>query len=260
MAALQAGLVLVAMFANATAKNTAMRIKVLDSETHSIALDDSGVPRNCDQMNYDAYCHSSKTEQITNTLLVQEGSGAPFRVACTIESKFSRCTPLPKGEIFDARREKHGVTIYYQDDDGKARRQLYSFVGPAPGIGPSPPAAPVAAQQPVASQTAVAPVQNTAQRSAPAVEPVPANSQVLPTVSTPEVLSAKVRCNFSSTPAGAEITVDGRYMGSTPSEIGLSTGTHVVVVSMPGFAQWKRELTIVSDSAVNVTAILQKAP
>jgi PEGA domain len=68
-----------------------------------------------------------------------------------------------------------------------------------------------------------------------------------------------VKCNFSSTPAGAEITVDWRYVGNTPSEIGLSSGTHVVVISMPGFAEWKRELTVASDSAVNVTATLQKA-
>jgi hypothetical protein len=68
-----------------------------------------------------------------------------------------------------------------------------------------------------------------------------------------------VKCNFSSTPAGAEISVDWRYVGNTPSEIGLSTGTHVVVISMPGFAEWKRELTVGPDSAVNVTANLQKA-
>jgi hypothetical protein len=70
--------------------------------------------------------------------------------------------------------------------------------------------------------------------------------------------SQKVKCNFSSTPAGAEITVDWRYVGNTPSEIGLSPGTHVVVISTPGFAEWKRELTVAADSAVNVTANLQK--
>ena len=63
---------------------------------------------------------------------------------------------------------------------------------------------------------------------------------------------------FRSTPSGADITVDGRYVGNTPSEIGLSTGAHVVVLSMSGFAQWKRELTVEADSVVNVTASLQK--
>ena len=67
-----------------------------------------------------------------------------------------------------------------------------------------------------------------------------------------------MKCNFNSTPSGAEITVDWRYVGSTPSEIGLSPGTHVVVISLPGFAEWKRDLTVGADSAVNVTANLQK--
>ncbi|MGA9989763.1 MAG: PEGA domain-containing protein, partial [Terriglobales bacterium] len=72
-------------------------------------------------------------------------------------------------------------------------------------------------------------------------------------------LKGKVKCNFSSTPSGADITNDSwKYVGSTPSEISLSTGTHVVVISMPGFAEWKRELTVAPDSVVNVTAILEK--
>jgi len=247
-AALQAGLVFVAMFANAASKSNTMRITVLDSVTHSVTLDDSGVPRNCDQLNYDAYCHSSKTEQVTNTLLIQENNGATFRVACTIESKWSKCIPLPKGEAFDARQEKHGITIYYADDDGKPRRQLYAFVGPTQNAGAAAPAplgaAPAVVAPAVAAPAAVAPVQNAA--------------PVADSATAQEILPEKVRCNFRSSPPGAEITVDGRYMGSTPSEIGLTPGTHVVVISMTGFAQWKRELTVATDSELNVTAALQK--
>ena len=68
----------------------------------------------------------------------------------------------------------------------------------------------------------------------------------------------EVRCNFNSTPPGADITVDGKYLGNTPSEIPLSTGTHVVILSMPGFTQWKRDLTVTSGSELTVGAILQK--
>jgi PEGA domain len=68
----------------------------------------------------------------------------------------------------------------------------------------------------------------------------------------------KVKCNFSSTPPGAEITLDGKFVGSTPSEIELPTGAHVVVFSIPGFTQWKRELTVLSGSELTVSASLQK--
>ncbi|MFY9906282.1 MAG: PEGA domain-containing protein, partial [Terriglobales bacterium] len=79
-----------------------------------------------------------------------------------------------------------------------------------------------------------------------------------PAVTASSVPAVKVKCDFTSTPPGAEISVDWRYVGNTPSEIGLSAGTHIVVISMPGFAEWKRELTVGSDSELNVTAVLQK--
>src|SRR5579862_7280162 len=122
-------LVLVWAIASSGVEKTTIRITVLESETQSVALSDSGVPRNCDPLNYDAYCHSSKTTQVTNTLQVQEGNQEPFRVSCAVEAKWSRCVPLQKGVGFDARREKNGLLIYYLDEKGKLRKQLYTYVG-----------------------------------------------------------------------------------------------------------------------------------
>jgi len=260
MAALQTGLLLMAVFANATSLKNAIRIKVLESETRSSSTDDNGVPLNCETAtNFDAYCRSTRSAQMTSTLLVQEGNDPPFRISCRIESKFSRCTPLPKGETFDARREKHGITVYYEDDKGKARRQLYTFVNAGGKAGPPATAAAVATQPappaaPQQNSPALVPVPQTAApvQTSPAPAPVPP-------VAAQGVPKQKVKCNFSSTPSGADITIDSwRYVGSTPSEISLSTGTHVVVISMPGFAEWKRELTVEPDSVVNVTATLEK--
>jgi len=244
MAVLQAGFLFVAMFANATSRNNPIRIKVLDSETRSVSLGGNDVPKNCDQVNFDAYCNNSKAVILTNTLLVQEGNEPPFHIACTIDSKYSKCTPLQKGESFDARREKHGITVYYQAENGKARKQLYALVDTDGKAGPPATVAAVATQP---APHAAAPPPNS-----PAPAPAP------PAGSVQGVLTEKVRCNFSSTPSGAEITLDGKYVGSTPSAIGLATGTHVVVFSMPGFAQWKRELTVSAGSELTVSAMLQK--
>jgi len=252
MAALQAGLLLVAMFANAVSQNNTIRIKVLDTVTQSVSSDDNGVPNNCDQLTFDAYCRSSRAPRMTSTLLVQEGNEPPFRVRCTIESRYSRCVPLPKGATFEARREKKGITVYYLDDKGKARKQFYTLVytggkaGAPAAVAVATPRNPPPAPSAPVTQTAT-PVQNS-----PPPAPAP------PSISARAVLPEKVKCNFSSTPAGAEITVDWRFVGNTPSEISLSTGTHVVVLSMPGFDEWKRELTVAADSIVNVTASLQK--
>jgi len=255
MAVLLVGLLLVAMFANAASRKNTMQIKVLDSQTRSVSLDDNGVPKNCDQLTFDAYCRSTRAPQMVHTLLVQEGNEPPFRIACTQESKYSKCTPLPRGENFEAKRDKHGITVYYIDSNGKARSQLYTLVDSG---GKTLPAATGAT---VAAQTAPP-----AQQNSPAAAPAhssPAAAAAPPSVSAQGAVSQtgpqKVRCNFSSTPPGAEIAVDWRYVGNTPSEISLGTGTHIVVISMPGFAEWKRELTVAADSAVNVTATLQKA-
>ncbi len=280
IAALQVGLVLVAMFANAASLKNTIRITVLESVTRASAPDsDNGVPKNCDQVNFDAYCRSTINVPLVSILLVQEGDNLPFRISCAIESRFSRCTPLPMGATFDAKREKKGITVYYIDGKGKARSQLYKLVAPdaktptaaAAVVAPQPvhdadenagpaPAAPVTpAPAPVQNLAVTATVTQTAASAqssrAPAPAPQPAVS-AQPVAS--EKNSPKVKCNFSSTPPGAEISVDWRYVGNTPSEIGLSTGTHVVVISMPGFAEWKRDLTVAPDSAVNVTANLQK--
>jgi hypothetical protein len=45
-----------------------------------------------------------------------------------------------------------------------------------------------------------------------------------------------------SSPDGADIEVDGRFMGSTPSSLELTPGERVVVVRKPGFKPWERRV------------------
>jgi hypothetical protein len=273
IAALQTGLLLAATFANAGSQKDAVRITVLDSVTRASAADNNGVPQNCEQLTFDAYCRSTSNAPMVSTLLVQEDNEPPFRIACTIESRYSRCIPLPIGESFDARREKHGIAVYYVDEKGKDRRQLYTLVDaggkavpaaaaaavptqPLPVAAAPRQSAPVPAAPIQSAPTQSAPTQSAPVQSAPAPSPPAPPAGSVPTVPAEKV--EKVKCNFSSTPPGADIMLDGKYVGSTPSEIELVTGTHVVVFSMSGFTQWKRELTVLSGSHLTVSAILQK--
>jgi len=258
-----AGMVAASAFlslANAATRNNEMRVKVVNSETRSEAVEGGDVPKNCDGANFDAYCNNSNTRVLTNTLVVQEEDGTTFRVACTVDAKFSRCVPLPTGESFDARREKHGITVYYVDDKGKARSQLYTFVGGQRGVMAS--AAAPAASASTATARAAAP-------AAPSTANAPAHAASAPAAAaaddtgpdagfTSSKVPSTVECSFSSTPAGADVTVDGRYVGSTPSVLGVATGSHVVVIKMNGFAEWKRELAIEPGSELTINAVLQK--
>src|SRR5580658_9962033 len=170
LAAVQMGLLLAAMFANAASQKDKVRITVLDSVTRvSTADNNNGVPQNCEQLTFDAYCRSTTNVPLISTLLVQEGNEPPFRISCTIESRYSRCIPLAKGESYDARREKRGLTVYFVDEKGKDRKQLYTLVDAGGKAGP-PTAVAAAAPQPVAA--AVAPRQSSAS-SVPA-QPAPA--------------------------------------------------------------------------------------
>jgi hypothetical protein len=254
IAALQSGFLLVAMFASASSTKTQMQITVLDSVTRSSTPDNNnGVPQNCEQLTFDAYCRSTTNVPLTSTLLVQEGNDPPFHISCRIDSRYSHCIPLPKGETFDASRDKHGVTVYYVDDNGKPRKQLYTLV--AGETIPRTAASTLPHNAPVASTPAAAPA-----TSAPAPLPAAAvaSAPAKPAVTTQG--SNGIKCNFSSTPSGAEITVDGKFVGSTPSEIEIGAGTHAVAFSMPGFSQWKRDLTVIAGSNLTVNAILQKQP
>jgi len=261
-------LLLVTMGANAASRSN-IQIKVLGSETRAVANDDNnGVPANCEQLTFDAYCRSTRATPLVNTLLVQEGDGVPFRISCRAESKYSKCVPLPKGESYEARKEKKGFTVYYVDDKGKLKSQLYMVVAEGKDDAAKAAAASAAAASGASGSAAPGAVGDAVQPAAAKAAPAADGNAVQPAAQTSGVVATEesstvpqtVKCSFTSTPAGAEVTVDGRYVGSTPSVVGVTTGPHVVVISMAGFALWKRELTVEPGSELTVNAVLQKSP
>jgi len=63
-----------------------------------------------------------------------------------------------------------------------------------------------------------------------------------------------------STPDGAEITVDEKFLGTTPSTIQLTLGEHKIVIMKTGFKSWERTMTISPNGSVNLDVSLEKAP
>jgi len=229
-------LVVSASFANAAAREPALRVKILSAESHQTNLSPDEGPRDCDLANYSGYCHGTRTQSVQNVMLIEDSDGKSLRVTCTVETRWSKCESLPVGSTFDARREKHGITIFFVNDAGKPKKQLYTIVASKKEVSPEAVASILQTAPPAIAEAAQPPAS-------------PASN---------ENIRETVKCNFSSTPAGAEITVDGRYSGNTPSVLGLTTGTHVVVLLVPGFAQWKRELTLSLGSEVTINADLKK--
>lgn len=73
---------------------------------------------------------------------------------------------------------------------------------------------------------------------------------------TPE--PAKGAVNVSSNPAGADVLVDGEFVGNSPAALKLAAGKHTVTVKMSGYKDWSREITVQSASEVQLTANLEK--
>jgi hypothetical protein len=61
-----------------------------------------------------------------------------------------------------------------------------------------------------------------------------------------------------STPDGADITLDGKFAGSTPSTFQIKSGDHSVRVELNGFVPWEKSLTITSGGQITLNANLQR--
>lgn len=62
--------------------------------------------------------------------------------------------------------------------------------------------------------------------------------------------------NVSSDPAGADIYVDGEFVGNTPSTLHLSAGTHAIKIQSTGKKAWERQMDVLKDSKVTLSATL----
>ena len=78
----------------------------------------------------------------------------------------------------------------------------------------------------------------------------------LVTVSDKSTPSAGSKIEVASTPANADIMLDGSFVGNTPSEIDVTPGDHTLTVSKSGFKPWERKFKATGGS-VNINAELE---
>jgi hypothetical protein len=90
-----------------------------------------------------------------------------------------------------------------------------------------------------------------------AKEKPPASSTVpAPPASALTQAVSQASLTVESTPAGADIEVDGGFVGNTPSTISLAMGSHEVSVTKKGFARWSRKLNV-TGGTVRLSAELE---
>lgn len=92
-----------------------------------------------------------------------------------------------------------------------------------------------------------------AEQSRTAIAPQAVAAAVAPPAA---VLTGKL--SVGSVPDGADIEVDGSFVGNTPSDVQVADGDHTVTVKKAGFKDWERKLKVTSGSSVRLNAELEK--
>jgi len=84
-------------------------------------------------------------------------------------------------------------------------------------------------------------------------------SPVLPQTSAAPALPVQVSLVIDSTPAGADIEIDGAFVGNTPSTVTATSGSHQIAVKKKGFTDWTKTLNV-TGGTVHLNAELEQAP
>jgi PEGA domain len=63
---------------------------------------------------------------------------------------------------------------------------------------------------------------------------------------------------IESDPPGADVELDGKFVGNTPTTLHLKPGDYTVVVKKEGFQPWSRKVTALSANELRIAAELKK--
>ncbi len=64
----------------------------------------------------------------------------------------------------------------------------------------------------------------------------------------------------TSTPEHADISVDGKFLGTTPSTVRIASGDHSVTIEKAGFKAWQRIMTLSPGGNITLDVSLDKIP
>jgi hypothetical protein len=89
-------------------------------------------------------------------------------------------------------------------------------------------------------------------KAAPATDSTSAQTQT-PAAATQASLA------IDSTPAGADIEIDGAFVGNTPSTVSVAPGSHQIAVKKKGYTGWTKTLNV-TGGTIHLNAELEQAP
>jgi hypothetical protein len=70
--------------------------------------------------------------------------------------------------------------------------------------------------------------------------------------------STSAKLQMESDPSGADIEIDGSFVGNTPSDVQVEDGDHTITVKKSGFEDWERKMKVRAGSSVHLNAELER--
>jgi hypothetical protein len=132
-------------------------------------------------------------------------------------------------------KERMLKTLFYD------RTTVPDSLGPAPGA---------ASVVPV---TVPSPAEAAKPETVLAAQSKPMAGSAAPNATT----SPATKLQIVSIPLGADIEVDGRFVGKTPSDAQVAEGEHTVIIRKSGFRNWKRKLKSTAGTSEDIIAELE---
>jgi hypothetical protein len=87
----------------------------------------------------------------------------------------------------------------------------------------------------------------------------PENPASPPDQSNNPPAAAQASLAIDSTPSGADIEIDGAFVGNTPSTVSLAPGSHQIAVKKKGFTDWTKTLNV-TGGTIHLNAELEQGP
>lgn len=199
------------------------------------------------------------------TALVVDQQGMAYGIACHQTLLETWCKKFSPGIAIEGNFDSGQKSLSIADGQKfHAYQTLTSaFVGAPPAGQPVPAAKPAKARPAPAAPVAAAPAAPAAPTAAaqPSQRVAPAASSKSETQGNASgtCVPADNSCvSFVSVPQGADIYVDGKFMGNTHSTLALPAGSHEVRVEGARFKPWTRTLSSTAGSTVTIRATLEK--
>jgi hypothetical protein len=140
---------------------------------------------------------------------------------------------------YQAKIEKRDMMVCEPKDNGNCREVRFFVVG--------------AVQTAQATETTP---------KAAELAPAPTTVAPSPAPSTPALAltATQALLSIESTPSGADIEIDGAFVGNTPSTVNVGPGSHQIAVKKEGFANWTKALNVTSGTVHLNAELKQEQP